>query len=122
MTGSLYGDDSTVMVDGVAGKIVGPISRIVGDVQQISGPGVISLDTLVTEITTTGADAYTLADGVAGQIKIIAMIVDGGDGTLTPTTLATGTTITFNDINDNISLLYTTNGWVNTANQGAVIA
>jgi hypothetical protein len=122
MTGSLYGDDSTVMVDGVAGKIVGPISRIVGDVQQISGPGVISLDTLVTEITTTGADAYTLADGVVGQIKIIAMIVDGGDGTLTPTTLATGTTITFNDINDNISLLYTTNGWVNTANQGAVIA
>jgi hypothetical protein len=122
MTGSLYGDDSTVMVDGVAGKIVGPISRIVGDVQQISGPGVISLDTLVTEITTTGADAYTLADSVVGQIKIIAMIVDGGDATLTPTTLATGTTITFNDINDNITLLYTTNGWVNTANQGAVIA
>jgi len=122
LTGSVFGDDSTVLVDGVAGKVVGPISRIVGDVQQISGPGVISLDTLVTEITTTGADAYTLADSVVGQIKIIAMIVDGGDGTLTPTTLATGTTITFNDINDNISLLYTTNGWVNTANQGAVIA
>jgi hypothetical protein len=122
LVGSVYGDDSSTIIDGLAGKIVGPISRIVGDVQQISGPGVISLDTLVTEITTTGADAYTLADGVAGQIKIIAMIVDGGDGTLTPTTLATGTTITFNDINDNISLLYTTNGWVNTANQGAVIA
>ena len=122
ITGSVFGDDSTVLVDGVAGKIVGPISRIVGDVQQISGPGAISLDALVTEITTTGADAYTLADGVVGQIKIIAMIVDGGDGTLTPTTLATGTTITFNDINDNISLLYTTNGWVNTANQRQYIA
>jgi hypothetical protein len=122
LVGSVYGDDSSTIIDGLAGKIVGPISRIVGDVQQISGPGAISLDALVTEITTTGADAYTLADGVVGQIKIIAMIVDGGDGTLTPTTLATGTTITFNDINDNISLLYTTNGWVNTANQGAVIA
>ena len=122
LVGSVFADDSSTIIDGLAGKIVGPISRIVGDVQQISGPGAISLDALVTEITTTGADAYTLADGVAGQIKIIAMIVDGGDGTLTPTTLATGTTITFNDINDNISLLYTTNGWVNTANQGAVIA
>ena len=122
VTGSIFGDDSSVIIDGLAGKVVGPISKIVGDVQQISGAGAISLDTLVTEITTTGADAYTLADGVVGQIKIIAMIVDGGDATLTPTTLATGTTITFNDINDNITLLYTTNGWLNTANQGAIIA
>jgi len=122
VTGSVYGDDSSTIIDGVAGKIVGPISTIKADVQQISGPGAIDVTSLVTEITTTGADAYTLADGVVGQIKIIAMIVDGGDATLTPTTLATGTTITFNDINDNITLLYTTNGWVNTANQGAVIA
>jgi hypothetical protein len=120
--GSVVADDSSVIIDGVAGKVVGPISKIVGDVQQISGAGAISLDTLVTEITTTGADAYTLADGVVGQIKIIAMIVDGGDATLTPTTLATGTTITFSDVNDNITLLYTTNGWLNTANQNATIA
>ena len=139
--GSIFGDDSSLLVDGVAGKIVGdidnnsiqsttitagkfvgPISRIVGDVQDISGPGAISLDTLVTEITTTGADAYTLADGVLGQVKIISMIVYGGDATITPTTFATGTTITMADVNDNITLLYTTNGWVNTANQGSVVA
>jgi hypothetical protein len=50
------------------------------------------------------------------------MIVDGGDATITPTTLATGTTITMADVNDNITLLYGANGWVNTANQGAIIA
>ena len=124
VTGSVYGDDSSTIIDGVAGKVVGPISKIVGDVQQISGPGAISLDTLVTEITTTSAlgDAFSLANGVVGQIKIISMIVDGGDATLTPTTFATGTTITFGDINDNITLLYTTNGWLNTANQGTTIA
>jgi hypothetical protein len=122
VTGSVFADDSNIIIDGTTGTIVGPISRIVGDVQQISGPGDISLDTLVTEITTTGADAYTLADGVVGQIKIIAMMVDGGDATLTPTTLATGTTITFSDVNDNITLLYTSNGWLNTANQNATIA
>jgi len=105
-----------------AGKFVGPTDIIVGDVQQISGPGVINVTTLHTEITTTGADAFTLADGVAGQIKIISMIVDGGDATITPTTFATGTTITMDDVNDNITLLYTTNGWLNIANQGSVIA
>jgi len=147
--GSVFSDGSTTLIDAVSGKVVGdyengtsiidnnsiesttitagkfvgPISRIVGDVQQISGPGAISLDTLVTEITTTATDdAYTLADGVLGQVKIIAMVIDAGDAIVTPTTLATGTTITFSDVNDNITLLYTTNGWLNTANQNATIA
>ena len=123
VVGSVYGDDSSQIIDGVAGKIVGPISRIVGDVQQISGPGDISLETLVTEITTTGTDdAYTLADGVLGQVKIIAMVGDAGDAIVTPTTLATGNDITFSDVNDNITLLFTSNGWLNTANQNATIA
>jgi len=123
LQGSVFADDSSIIIDGTTGTIVGPLSTIVADVQQISGPGDISLETLITEITTTGTDdAYTLADGVLGQVKIIAMIVDGGDAIVTPTTLATGTTITFSDVNDNITLLYTTNGWLNTANQNATIA
>ena len=123
ITGSVFSDDSSMIIDGVSGTIVGPISKIVGDVQQISGPGAISLDTLITEITTTGTDdAYSLADGILGQIKIIAMVGDGGDAILTPTTLVTGTNVTFGDVNDNITLLFTSNGWLNTANQGAIIA
>ena len=97
-------------------------ASIIGSVQQISGPGAIDVTSYITEITTTGSDAYTLADGVIGQTKIICMIVDGGDATITPTTFATGTTITMADVNDNITLLYGANGWVNTANQGAIIA
>jgi len=124
LSGSVFGEDSAMLIDGTSSKIVGPVSRIVGDVQQISGPGAISLDTLVTEITTTGVDdPFTLADGVIGQVKVIAMIDNsGGLAILTPTTLATGTTITFTNANDNITLLYTTNGWLNTANQNATIA
>jgi hypothetical protein len=124
LSGSVFGEDSAMLIDGTSSKIVGPVSRIVGDVQQISGPGAISLDTLVTEITTTGVDdPFTLADGVIGQVKVIAMIDNsGGLAVLTPTTLATGTTITFSNANDNITLLYTTNGWLNTANQNATIA
>ena len=107
---------------GYATSVWEDLQGSVNSVQQISGPGAISLATPITEITTTGADSYTLADGVIGQTKMIIMIVDGGDATITPTTFATGTTITMNDVNDNITLLYAANGWVNTANQGSVIA
>lgn len=107
---------------GYATSVWEDLQGSVNSVQQISGPGAISLATPITEITTTGADSYTLADGVIGQTKIIIMIVDGGDATITPTTFATGTTITMADVNDNITLLYGANGWVNTANQGSIIA
>ena len=95
-----------------------------GGVQSLSGAGAVDLTNLITELTTTGADALTLADGTtSGQIKIINMIVDGGDGTLTPTTFANGTTITFNDANDTVMLLYAnTIGWVIIANSGATVA
>ena len=117
---------TTLMYDATTGEVTHTATpaqqTMIGSVQQISGPGAIDVTSYITEITTTGADDYTLADGVAGQIKIISMIVDGGDATITPTTFATGTTITMADVNDNITLLYGTNGWVNTANQGSIIA
>ena len=96
---------------------------ITGSVQSLSGAGAVNLTDLITEVTTTGADALTLANGSAGQVKIITMIVDGGNGTLTPTTLAGGTTITFNDVGDGVVLVYsTTVGWVVVGNNGATIA
>ena len=98
-------------------------ATITGGVQSLSGAGAVDTTNLVTEITTTGADALTLANGSVGQIKIITMIVDGGDGTLTPTTFANGTTITFNDANDTVALLYAnTIGWVVISNSGATVA
>ena len=88
----------------------------------LSGAGAVNLTDLITEVTTTGADALTLANGSTGQVKIITMIVDGGDGTLTPTTLAGGSTITFNDVGDGVVLVYGTAGWVVVGNNGATIA
>ena len=92
-------------------------------VQTLSGAGAIDLVTGVTEVTTTAADALTLANGTVGQIKIIVMKVDGGDGTITPVTFAGGTTITMNDVGDSVMLTYaTTIGWVLVANNGCTIA
>jgi hypothetical protein len=115
--GSIVADDSTVIVDGVAGKVVGPISTIVGDMESITGPGAISIDTLSTEITTTGADAFSLADGTIGQMKHIILLAHGGDATVQPDTFANGTAVTLNAANDCVTLLYTTNGWMIIAGQ-----
>ena len=92
-------------------------------VQTLSGAGAIDVVTGVTEVTTTAADALTLANGTVGQIKIIVMKVDGGVGTITPATFAGGTTIAMNDVGDSVMLTYaTTIGWVLVANNGCTIA
>ena len=97
--------------------------KTVATVQALSGAGAISLNTLHTALTTTGAQAQTLANGVAGQIKTISMVADGGDGTLTPATLAGGTTITFGDVGDSVMLIYnTTGGWSIISNTGCTVA
>ena len=75
----------------------------------------------ITQVTTTGSDALTLANGANGQIKIITMVADGGDATLTPTTFG-GSTITFNDVGDSVLLVYnTTGGWAVVSNTGCSI-
>ena len=88
-------------------------------VQNITGPGAISLTESVTLITTTGADAYTLADGTEGQVKIISMLVDGGDAIVTPDNFVGYTSVTLNNVKDNFTLLYQSTGWVITALQAA---
>tara|TARA_B100001769_G_C21668408_1_gene370942 strand:+ start:13 stop:459 length:447 start_codon:yes stop_codon:yes gene_type:complete len=92
--------------------------------QAITSAGAVNLTTAVTTVATSGAIALTLANGSTGQVKIITMITDGGDATLTPTTLNGYTTVTFNTDGDACILLYTdsTAGWSVIANQGCTLA
>lgn len=88
-----------------------------------SGPGAVAVTGSIHEITTTGADALTLADGTEGQILHVVMVTDGGDGTLTPTNLAgTPTTITFNDAGDAVTLLFTNATWYIVGQYGVTVA
>lgn len=110
---------------GVSGAISGAVTAttIVGATQALSGAGAVNVTTLVTKVTSTGANALTLADGADGQVKIIVMVVDGGDATLTPTTKTGFSTITFNDIGDGVTLVFTTGtGWIIVGNNGATVA
>ena len=83
----------------------------------------LSLNTAHSTIVTSGAQAFSLANGVNGQIKTISMVTDGGDATLTPATLAGGSTIVFNDVGDSVVLIYnTTGGWAVLSNNGTTIS
>lgn len=98
--------------------IAGPSSTFVPLIplaaqQALSGAGAINITTYYTAWTTTAANAGSLADGVVkGQLKKIQLIVDGGDGTLTPTNLSGGTTITFADAGDFAILAWNGTDWV----------
>ena len=91
--------------------------------QSLVGAGSIDVVTQITTFTDTGANALTLADGVQGQTKFICQIATaGGAGTLTPTNLAGGTTITFDAIGESVHLLFTNSSWYVIGISGATIA
>ena len=119
----LAGNDEFVFKDHAVTLTNKTMGAMFGTVQALSGAGAVDVTSLITQVTTTGADALTLANGANGQLKIITMVADGGDGTLTPTTFANGTTITFNDVGDSVLLVYnTTGGWAAVSNVGCTIA
>jgi len=91
--------------------------------QALTAAGAVNLTTAVTTVASAAAIALTLANGSVGQVKIICMTTDGGDATLTPTTLNGYSTITFNDVGDSCVLIYnTTGGWSVISNQGCTLA
>ena len=91
--------------------------------QTLSGAGAMNITSYNTRWTTTAADAATLANAQQiGQLKKITLVVDGGDGTLTPANLDGGTTITFNDAGDYVVLIWNGTDWVVIENSGATVA
>ena len=91
--------------------------------QILTGAGAVNITAAITTIVSTGTDALTLIDGIAGQLKFITMVTYGGVATLTPTTLNGFTTITFNSDGDSCTLLFvTTHGWCVVGAHGPTIA
>ena len=101
-------------------------NAIIGAVQALSGPGAVNITTLTTAFTSTAAgNALTLADGVAGQLKMVVYVAEaaGGDtGVLTPTNLGGFTTITFNAVGDSCLLQFIGTDWWVISARGAALA
>lgn len=79
--------------------------------QVLSGAGAVDVTSEVTHVATDAANALSLADGDEGQRKFIVMITDNGAGTLTPSNLGNGSTVTFDDVGDSADLLFTNGAW-----------
>jgi hypothetical protein len=80
-------------------------------VENVTGGGALSTTTVVSFISTTGVESYTLADGVEGQEKIIIMKADGGNATVTPTNLVGFTSVRLTGVDNSFHLIYGSTGW-----------
>lgn len=112
-------------VSGDGNVLAGPTATAAGSAQALVGPGAVNLTTAVTLLETTGADAYTLADGLFdGQEKTIILGIRVGDATLTPTNGQGFTTVTFNSEGDSVVLRWSTpiGAWNVVGSYGSVIA
>lgn len=98
-------------------------SGVILGTQSLSGAGAVDITNAFTSLTTTGAaQALTLADGFVGELKIIVHAVDGGSAVLTPTTRIGFSTVTFTNVGDSVSLIYTSAGWAIVGSRGVTIA
>jgi hypothetical protein len=99
---------------------------VFGTVQSLSGAGAVNITTLTTAFTSTATgNALTLANGAAGQLKMIVYVAEaaGGDtGVLTPTNLGGFTTITFNAVGDSCLLQFIGTDWWAISVRGATLA
>ena len=89
-----------------------------------SGTGIQAYTSATSAVTATGglilvttpgtATTPALANGVAGQMVTFVLDVDGGGNSIiTPATLSGGASVTLTDVEDSVSLVFTTTrGWV----------
>ena len=105
-------------------KLVNPI-QLTGS-EDLADAGAASLTLTSSYFTTAAGETSTLAAGVEGQVKVLAMVGDSGDMVTTVTNAgwkASGTgTITFDTIGDAVTLMYINSKWFCIGNNGGTFA
>lgn len=113
---------STVMIESTS-QLLNPWSNTSED---LGNGSAASLAVTTSYFSTTASETATLAAGVPGQIKVFAMVADGGDMVITVTNAgwkSSGTgTISFTDIGDSCILQYVANKWFAISNNGVAFA
>ena len=94
--------------------------------EDLGASAAASLTKTTSFFTTSAAETATLAAGSDGQVKVFAMVADGGDMVITVTNAgwkSSGTgTITFDAIGDACTLMYTSSKWFCIGNNGVTFA
>ena len=94
--------------------------------EDLADAGAASLTLTSSYFTTAAGETSTLAAGVEGQVKVLAMLGDSGDMVTTVTNAgwkSSGTgTITFDTIGDAVTLMYINSKWFCIGNNGGTFA
>ena len=96
--------------------------------ENITGAGALDDDVEVSTLALSGSGAVTLPAGrFAGQRKIIIMTTDNGDVTMTQSggnlnSTNVSTSIVWNDVGDNVLLVYNGSNWNVVSSQGVSIS
>ena len=81
-------------------------------VQTLSAPGVINLNKLVTHLNSDASGgSLTIGAGNTNQIKIICMTATSGGSYTMSSNIAGSGIVTFDQVGDTATLLYTNNKW-----------
>lgn len=117
----------TITATGVTGAVTGNVTGLAiqggAAVAATSGAVVVPITNLFSSYTTNaaGAIAATLADGVAGQMKIIKLTTkDTNDMVITPANLSGGTTVTLDATGDTVILVFSGTEWHVVYTNGAI--
>ena len=124
---STYDNGVTITINDVTranNVLTNPLFLTVGE--DLAASTAASLTKTTSYFTTSAAEATTLAAGSDGQIKVFAMVADGGDMVITVSNAgwkSSGTgTITFDTIGDACTLMYTSSKWFCIGNNGVTFA
>jgi hypothetical protein len=101
--------------------------RIIGGTESVITNSALSINKVASFLGTDAVNPLnvTMSAGANGQIKFISLVLDGGeDAVATINSLLIGSTITFDDAGDSVTLLYSgdAGGWIVLANNGCTIA
>ena len=127
--GSVFADDSSMMIDGtnatVVGKVVGPQSTVKADIETIGNQGdIVSLDTLTTQlfnVTDSTNPTVQLPNGQPGQMKIFIMMATNPSSIdVAPSNLFNGSGISFTNAGDHAIMIYTLDGWAKVAGNATI--
>ena len=104
--------------------LTNPLFLTIGE--DLGASAAASLTKTTSYFTTSAAETATLAAGSDGQVKVFAMVADGGDMVITVTNAgwkSSGTgTATFDAIGDACTLMYTSSKWFCIGNNGVTFA
>ena len=119
---AVFGGNITITLPNVTSTLQG------SSTENITSAGALGVDVEVSTLALSGSGSVTMATGrFVGQRKIVVMTTDNGDVTMTQSggnlnSTNVSTSIVWNDVGDNVLLVYNGSNWNVVASNGVTIS